>query len=324
VYADIVQAIRRHRLFILTTHIAPDGDGLGCEIALHELLRALGKEARIINNGPLPRQYAFMDPDGVVECYAPGAHDPAIRQAEVIFVLDISAWDRLGAMREPLRAAGALKICIDHHPYRDGVTDIAVVQETASSAGELVYELIVAVGASVTKRMADALYVALMTDTGSFRFPNTTPKALRAAAALVEAGASPSELARHVYEQYSWERMKLLGHELLTSHVTEDRRIAWIEITRKDQERFEVLNHEVEGFLEAIRAIKEVEIAALFIENEEREIKVSLRSKGAPDVHTVARKFGGGGHPKAAGCVVHASMPEVVAQVIGELRAIVN
>jgi len=118
--------------------------------------------------------------------------------------------------------------------------------------------------------------------------------------------------------------MKLLGQELLTSQVAEDRRIAWMEITLEDQERFSVLNNEVEGFLDVLRAIKEVQIAALFIENGGEEVKVSLRSKGAQDVHTVARKLGGGGHPKAAGCMIHGGMAEAVSRVIGELRSLVS
>lgn len=325
VYAEIVEAIRRHRLFILTTHVHPDGDGLGCEIALQAFLGALGKEAHIINNGPLPKRYAFIAPLGAVQSYAPDVHDPLIARADAIFVLDISTWERLGPMREPISAAPAFKICIDHHPYRENATDIALVDENASSTAEILWGLILAMdGQWMTSPMAEALYMAILTDTGSFRFPNSTPKTLRVAAALMEAGAMPSQISQKLYEQYSWERMKLLGQGLLTSQVTEDRRIAWMEITLKDQERFSVLNNEVEGFLDVLRAIKEVQIAALFIENAEGEIKVSLRSKVAQDVHIVARKLGGGGHPKAAGCVVHAGMAEAVSRVLGELRCLVS
>ncbi len=324
-YKYAVETINRCKLFVLTTHVAPDGDGLGSEVALQLFLESLGKEAHIVNPGTLPARYRFIDPQSKLVRYAADVHDPLIARADVILVLDISSWDRLGEMRDAVISSHAFKICIDHHPYGDRVADIALVDETASSTAEITYGLIRATGVSeLTPRVAEALFVGILTDTGSFRFPNTTPQTLRVAADLMEAGADPSRVANHLYEQHTLDRMKLLGHELLTCHAVEDTRIAWMEITREEQQQFGVIDNEVEGFLDVLRTVKQVEIAALFLENADGEIKVSLRSKGSKNVNTIAIKFGGGGHPKAAGCVIRGTMKEVVALVIKELRHLVT
>lgn len=290
--------------FVLTTHVSSDGDGIGCELALSRQLRRMGKSVHVINPTATQERYAFLYEPGEIRHYEPSL-DAVILAADVILVLDINRWDRLGPMTELVRASRAVKVCIDHHPAPEYFGPADISEPRASATGVLVYDLIRHLAGDVPLDAVDPLYVAIMTDTGSFRFANTNHESMSIATDLVARGAKPDILYRAVYETSSPGRMRLLG-EVLTSLTYElDGRFVHFSITRKALETCGVDREESEGFTDIVRGVEGSVVVVSFVELDADRTKVSLRSKGTTvDVSELARAFGGGGHANASGIVL--------------------
>jgi phosphoesterase RecJ-like protein len=288
---------------VLTTHYSIDGDAIGSELALAAFLRQTGAEPRIINQDPVPRIYGFLDEHNEAMVYD-GSADAAIREADLAFLLDVSAWSRIGAPAEAIQASRAKRICIDHHTTNSGIAEINMTDSTAAATAELIYDMLGAVGGEITPAIARALFVGIATDTGWFRFPNASARAFEIAACLTSRGAAPAELFSLVHEQLRWERMGLLGAGLSELQSAAGGKIAWMALTREMFERTGADSEDVEGIIDILRTIEGVEIAILFREacdGGAPSIRVSLRSKNETDVSRLAEKFGGGGHIRAAG-----------------------
>lgn len=300
-FEQIEGVIREKDRFLLVTHVNPDGDGIGSEIALHRYLIGLGKTSTIVNGHPTPLNYHFLDNGLEVSVFDASIHESIISEVDAIFVLDISNWDRLGRCGQPVRESGALKICIDHHISNNKFADINLIDEGASSTGELVYRLITDMGGEITREIAEPLYVSIITDTGSFRFSNTNSRSHAIAAHLVDVGVNPKEIYTSIYENSSIGRIKLLGLALSELKMAADGRIAWVTITREMMEKTGTQPQECEGFVDYLRLLKDVEVFLIFIEVNRDRTKVSLRSRGLVDVNKIAGQFGGGGHQHAAG-----------------------
>ena len=210
----ILETIRTNERFVLTTHVNPDGDAIGSELALYYHLKDLGKEARILNGSPLPDLYRFLDPEGVrVREY--GEQDArTLEKADVLFLLDLSHKDRLGALGRALRERGPTRICIDHHPPRALSCDLAWIDDRAAATGELLFDLFKRDGRRISPAIAEALYVALVTDTGCFRYTNVTARTHRIAAELIEAGIDHHGIYRRVYESNSWNQSLLFARAI--------------------------------------------------------------------------------------------------------------
>ncbi|MBI1988017.1 MAG: bifunctional oligoribonuclease/PAP phosphatase NrnA [Nitrospinae bacterium] len=320
----IAQLIQKHQRFLIATHMNPDGDGVGSEIALALFLKRLGRDVEVCNETPLPRVFGFLDPEGEVEHFDPIRQKGATYSGDVIFILDIANWDRLGAMRDYVMNSSAAKLCIDHHasPGLEGCLNL--IDPQACATGELVYDLIRSMGGQPEQRCAEALYVAIMTDTGSFRFQNTTPKTHRIAAHLLEAGADPSYIYQQVHEQSSYGRLRLLGAALVDLKTEEKNRLAWVKVTQAMMQQYGVENDELEGFVELPRSLRGVDLVILFLEAPQGMVRVSLRSKGNIDVHELASRFGGGGHNRASGIHLFAPLDEAIEKVLMEARKAVR
>ena len=308
------------RRVVLTTHVNPDGDGLGSEVGLAHCLRALGVEVAIANPTPTPARFEFLFRD------LPGLDRTAdavkvLRRAHAIVVLDIADLSRLGMLGETVRDAGVPVACVDHHVSPGTLPDgPRYVDPGAAATGELIYEIARACQWPLSLEGARALYVALVTDTGGFRFSNTHPRTLRIAAELLEIGIDPESVYLDVYANAPEGRPRLLAEALQTLVVEHDAGLAWVTVPPGAVERHGVTADDLEGVVEFPRSIAGVRLAMLFRQINQGRIKVSLRSVGNVDVAAFARQFGGGGHTKAAGVSLEGSLAEVQERVLAAAR----
>jgi phosphoesterase RecJ-like protein len=316
----VTGAFAAARRITLTTHVNPDGDGLGSEVGLAHFLRALGKEVAIANPTPTPPRFGFLfrDLPGVDRT---GDATRAIRQADVIVVLDIADTGRLGNLGPLVQEHGAPVVCLDHHASPGHLPPgPRYVDPTAAATGELVYELAFANQWPLTTAAARALYVALVTDTGGFRFSNTHPRTLRIAADLLETGIDPESIYLDVYASAPEGRPRLLADVLQTLVVEPEYGLAWVTVPPGTIEQYGLTPDDVEGIVEHPRSIAGMRLAMLFREISQGRVKVSLRSVGDVNVAEFAHRFGGGGHAKAAGVALPGSLAEVQATVLAAAR----
>jgi len=309
-------AIDSHQRFLITTHVNPDGDGLGAELGLCAYLVSRGKDVVILNPDPLSDRYAFLAEHATYLAYDASRDAEVIEQAEVIIVLDISRWERLGELGKRLRSCSALKICIDHHPFEaNGMADIYGVDLTAAATGQLVYEMIRDGRQAVDVRMAMGFYISILTDTGSFRFSNSDPRAHRVAAELIETGLDPNELYERVYGDSSLSRLRLLGYGLSHMRMEAEGRLAFVVLPREAVRECGAVPADTEGFVDVARTARGTEGVALLFEHEEGTIKVSLRSRGRINVNRVASALGGGGHVLASGATMDGPLGTAVTRL---------
>ena len=321
-FKKIQTHINTGKNFILTTHVNPDGDGLGCEIALATYLRQLGKRVQIFNHSVTPPNYEFLDPLGDILIFEKGRDGHVIEESDVIFIMDISDWKRLRELGEFIKPLSIPKVCIDHHPLEQPFVDLDVIYPKASSTGEMIFELLARLGARIDGRIAQALYTAVMTDTGGFRFSNTTPNAHQIAATLIsKGGVQPHVIYQKIFETQPAQRMKLLAMILADLHFEENGQIVWFTVTRAMLNDTGTQPHDTEGFADFPRSIEGVELCLMFLETKDGKVKISFRSKGRHVINGLASRFGGG-HQFAAGAVVEDTMPNVVAMVVNEARTL--
>ena len=303
----------------MTTHVNADGDGVGSEVALWHLLSARGVKASIANSTGIPDRFDFLVPDGA------DASDRAakeIERADAIVVLDISDATRLGDLAGAVKRHGGPTVCIDHHVSPGTLPDgPRLVAPEASATAELVFDLAVTLGWELTPEVARALYVGILTDTGAFRFSNTTPRILRVAAALLERGVNAEEIYQQVYASAPEGRVRLTADVLQTLVVEPDAGLAWVTVPPDALERHGVTPDDLDGVVEFPRSIAGVRLALLFRHLASGRVKVSLRSLGDVDVAAFAQQFGGGGHAKAAGVSFEGTMGEVQERVLRAARA---
>ena len=301
---------------VLTTHVNADGDGVGSELALAAFLRSRGVVTWIVNPTPFPEPYAFMVPDRdwILEAGAPGTSQTCLG-ASLAVVLDTGEVSRIGRVKPMIDHLPA--IVIDHHPEGPGAIEGLVVRDTGACAtGEMIHDLIDAAGGAWTPEIAAALYVAIMTDTGGFRFSNASPRCFEVAGALVAHGAEPEVLHQRVYGRFPLRRYRLLQESLATLSVHESGSVAWMTVPEEAYGRLEATVEDLEGFVDVPRNIEGVEVALLFRMAKDGHVKVSFRSTGDADVNRIARTFGGGGHVKASGALVSGDLDGVVARVV--------
>jgi len=304
--------------FVLTTHVNADGDGIGSEIALAKYLEQLGKEVYIFNHSTTPANYEFLDPLGEIQIFDTARHAEILRNSEAVFILDISDWKRLRDFGVVLRETSLPRVCIDHHPVSQAFADIDVIHPHASSTGEIVYELLHRLQARIEGRIAEALYVAVMTDTGSFRYANTTAGAHHVAAALVAAGVQPPQVYEEIYENQPPQKIKLLAYILSNLNYEKDGRLVWFLITQEVMKQTGTQPKDTEGFADFPRSIAGVQASIMFQETKDNKVKISFRSKGQYVINGLANRFGGGGHPHAAGALVEGTLQDVIPRVVKE------
>jgi phosphoesterase RecJ-like protein len=310
---------------VITTHLNPDGDALGSELALAEHLINLGKDVAVINSDPTPTVYRFLDPHRRIKKFSTTKRPGVIQKAEVIVVVDASGgWKRVGRPGDAFDQAHAIKVCIDHHPDPTDFVDVAIVDTDAAATGELIYELILAMKGRLSVEMAEALYAAIMTDTGSFRFPKTSARTHRITAELLQAGVQPLEMYRQIYEQYPLARVRLKGH-VIDSIKTEARgQIAYYGLDRETLKAYKVKASELDGFASLGQAVGGVRVVVFCLQSSKSKVKISLRSDGSVSVNQLAAAYDGGGHPSAAGATVTGKLDEVMAEVVAKVKQLLE
>jgi phosphoesterase RecJ-like protein len=313
-WTPFVEIIRRHGRFLLTTHIRPDGDGLGSMLALGDVLLRRSNQVRLVIASNLPARYRFLDPDGAIERFTLGI--PEVNSAEVLIVLDTGTWNQLGDFGAFLRSSAAAKIVIDHHQTQDDLGALRFIDTTAEATGRLVFEAVQALGESLSEKAANELFVALAMDTGWFRHSNTTPRTLELAAELVRAGAHPDSLYDKLFEENSLARLKLMGLVLDRLQMANGGRVAYSEIRCTDYVTTGAMPQDTEDMVNITRSIAGVEVGLFFMEQPRGGVKVSFRSRARVDVARIAECFGGGGHRLASGAVVDASLEEARRRVL--------
>ncbi|MEM1127302.1 MAG: bifunctional oligoribonuclease/PAP phosphatase NrnA [Bacteroidota bacterium] len=302
----VVEALRRHQKFVITTHLRPDGDALGSELAMGHALRRLGKTVTWLNADPPPYNLGWL----------PGADDTwvfdgsleqreRVDEADAILVMDTNTLDRIGTVGPAVEGSSAQKILIDHHPHPETWFDLSYVQTEASSTGQLVYRILQALDPDlIDTPIATALYTAIMTDTGSFRFSNVTPEVHRIVADLLDRGGiDPTPIHTSVYDTRSVAGIRLLGMVLDTLTLRYEDRVGYVVVSQRALRSTRASTDETEGFVNHVLSIESVQAAVIFTEID-AGIKLSFRSKGDTAVNGWARAFGGGGHPNASGAFV--------------------
>lgn len=317
---DLVAAKQR---FVLTTHIRPDGDGLGSLRAIAVVLRNLGKQVHLLYpTSSYPARYDFLDPQGEITPFARSAE--AQRDADVIVIADTGTWNQLGDLADYLRSTTAIKIVIDHHVTQDELGALRFVDVTAEATGRLAYEFLTALGEPLPVEAANALFTAVAMDTGWFRHGNTTARTFALASELVAAGAQPTLLYELLFERSTLGRMKLSGLVLDRLTLAHEGRVAWSCIRKSDYPAVGAVPSDSEDLVNWTLGVKGVEVGLLFMEQPIGGIKISFRSRGPVDVAALAAEFGGGGHPAASGAIVHAELEAVRDRVLDRLGALLK
>lgn len=320
----IIPLIDKAEKIILTTHFNPDGDAIGSEIALARYLQQIKKQVWIINTSPTIYNYKFLDPDNRIILFDPDRNHQLIKNADLVLIVDISDWERLGKLGELIRQSNAHTVCIDHHRIDNKFAEIDIIYEQASSTGELIFEFLQYVKCEIQGEIAEALYTCILTDTGSFRFSNTTALTHDIAAQLRQAGVNARAIYEKVYENNSRSKMALLGRVLTGLHYECNGKLAWFLLTQQMLKETKAEIWDTEGFTEMPRSIEGVEVSLMISELEENKVKMSLRSKGNVVINGVAMKFGGGGHNFAAGAVLKKTITVALPLILDEVRGVID
>ena len=299
--------------FLVTTHIDPDGDAIGSAYAFAFALESLGKKVTVYLNDQVPYRYEFLP--------GPRVHHNTIPDGsyDAVFVLDCGSLFRIGDGHEDIAPVKHL-VNIDHHDTNDRFGTINLVDNTASSTGEIIYRLLKYLKINIDKNMAVNIYTAVFTDTGSLRYENTSLSAYRVCEEMVKAGANPSQIAMMVYESHPKERYLLLG-EVLCTLATYNGTVAMAHVTGDMFEKTGTTSEFVDGFVEFIKEIRGIEVAVLMREINEDLCKISMRGKGTVDVAAICSMFGGGGHRNAAGCRIQGTIEEARHKLLEALSA---
>jgi len=309
------------RRVALTTHVNADGDGVWCEVALWHLLTGRGLRAAIANPTPIPERFHFLVPAGADRSERAARE---IEAADVVVVLDISELSRLGDLARAITQSHAVA-CIDHHVSQGSLPGgPRLVAPEAAATAELVFDLATALDWPIGSEAARALYVGILTDTGAFRFANTTPRALRVAGALLERGVNPESIYESVYASAPEGRVRLMVEVLETLVVERERGLAWVTVPPDALQRHHATADDLDGIVEYPRSIAGVRLALLFRQLANGRVKVSFRSLGDVDVAELAHRFGGGGHKKAAGASLDGTLAAAQEQVLAAAREYLN
>jgi phosphoesterase RecJ-like protein len=307
VLQTIVDLIGTSQDFLVTAHVDPDGDAIGCQLAIYSVLKRLGKSVKAVSEDGVPPSYRFLDK-------ADEVLTSPVDAADVAIVVDSGDLERTGWVADVVRQSKTI-VNIDHHRSNTFFGHLNLVEKDAGACGEIVYRLLSKMGVRFERSEAEALYVAILSDTGCFRFPTTTAETLSIGAHLITLGVRPYHVASEIYWKKPLASLKILGSALSSIEVTGDGRVATMEVTRRMYQDTGATNPETEGFANYPRSIEGVAVGVLLRETDEGHFRVSLRAAEGHDVDVVARLFGGGGHATAAGCRIEGDLETVKARL---------
>lgn len=313
-------ALMASRRAVLTTHLNADGDGAGCQAAISSWMRANGTEAWIVNPTTFPESLLFLveDEDWILPAGSARAREACAR-ADVAVVLDTGDEARIGRVLEMIQELRT--VVIDHHPPgTNAIGGTSLRDATACATGELIYDVISAADGPWNRWVAAGIYVAILTDTGSFRFTNATPASHRIAAEMIEQGVDPEEMHERVYGAAPLRKYRLLRHALATLEHDPETGISWMVVPRDAYDELGASPQDLEGIVDIPRSIEGTQVGLLFRATTGGDIKVSFRSNGPVDVNELARRFKGGGHVKASGALVQGPLTRAVEEVLTATR----
>jgi phosphoesterase RecJ-like protein len=323
-YLKLAPLLDQARRVTVLTHIHPDGDGVGSGVALARWLRRRGLDGRFIPTQPLTSSLRFLGGGEEVTVYTRAGCSAFIRDSDLLITVDNGAVSRLGPLEEDVRASRGTRVCVDHHLTRDPFWQINLVDEAACATGEMVHDLIVALGGKVDHAIAEGLYVAIVTDTGGFRYAKTSARIHRMVAEFLDLGVRPHEISGNLHERNSRAALCLLARALERARFSARGRLAWVDLPgdllgscgAETEDTSEIINH--------LLSVEGVDVAVLLREEPDGRTKISWRSKPALDVHALARAHGGGGHRNAAGAVIAEPLASCTTRVVGEAEALLG
>ena len=304
-FEKILDLIKNSQRILITSHRDPDGDSIGSQLTWDGFLQSFGKPSRIVNQGRFPQRYAFLDPQKKIENFNLGAkvRDFDFRP-DLVFVLECPSLDRLGEVKKILPVDSRI-VNIDHHPDNEKFGTINYLDLKASAVGEMIYSLLKAYDFPINPTMANQIYASILTDTGRFRYSNTSARCLNICAQLVKLGANPKFITHQIYFNHSLSFLRLLGNILERLEVGNGGKTCSVTINKNLLSEFGVDPKDIEGIVDYSLFLRGVEVGLLFTEIEEQKTKVNLRSQNDFDVSKLAKFFGGGGHKNAAGCTLN-------------------
>jgi phosphoesterase RecJ-like protein len=318
-FADIAAVLRERRRFVVMSHLRPDGDALGCAIAMALCLQQLGKDVAVWNEDGLLDKFRFL-PHGALVQKPP----PVPQSFDAAIVLDTAVQNRIGTCAAAIKHA-EVWINIDHHITNNHYGNLAYIDPAAPATGQILYEFFRAQELPITYAMADNLFVAISTDTGSFQYPNTTARTYEIAADLIRAGVNVGELSQHMYESYPRRRLELLRALLNVLRFTNNDRVASFALSLETARKLGAKPEDNEGLIDTIRAVDGVVVAAFIEELPEGKVRISLRSKDPKiDVSKICSAFGGGGHTLAAGARLAGPLGDAEEKVLAAIAAEFN
>ncbi len=316
---EVRNALLASRRTVITTHLNADGDGAGSEAALAAWLRANGTEAWIVNPTPFPDPFRFLVEEFWVADASGGLSKDVCETADLAVVVDTGDVQRIGRVRSLIRDLQT--VVIDHHqPGEQPIGGISLRDPDACAAGELVFDVILSAGGPWPRLALEGMYIAILTDTGSFRFTNSTPGSHRVAAELIGRGVDPEEMYERAYGRAPVRRYRLLRRALDTLELDDAYGIAWMVIPQDAFVELGATQDDLEGMVDIPRGVEGAKVGLLFRQIGSGEVKVSFRSNGPVDVNELAKRFGGGGHIRASGAVVSGPMSGAVERVVQATR----
>lgn len=322
--------LEQAKRILISTHTLPDGDGLGAEAALFQYLKRSRRACRVYNPDPLPKRYRFLDPKGTI-LLGPGEVE-LWDTCDLWVIVDTNDPRRLGKLWGELSLRAKKIIFLDHHPEILGVSEITypphalLVSDTESSSiGELLYHLFNELNlAKVNKDVALGLYVSVMTDTNSFRYSRTTPLAHRIASEMIELGVNPEEVYQAIYSSKELSHLQLLGNMLQNVKISSGGKVAWLEMGLDLRKKHQASADDTQSFLNLLLLLKDAEVVCFFREEDDGQVRVSIKSKGKIVINRVAMELGGGGHEYAAGLALSAPLDKTVEAVTKRLETLVQ
>jgi len=319
IMGNILEVLRKNETFLISSHINPDGDSIGSQLALYSILSDLGKKVSVLNSDPVPLIYGFLP--NVEVCNSEfRLEGESTFDCDVAIILDCGDLSRIGdKIAERISSECAL-INIDHHRGNKQFGTYNLIDVEACATAEIIFRLIEYAGMEIGQDRAVCLYTGILTDTGSFKYSNTTPEAHRIAARLIGEGVSPHRITKAVYETIPYPRAKLFGMAVGRTQISSDGKIVWTSVTGEMHAETQTGSADTEGIIDYIRSIKGIEVAIFLREIENGSFKVSLRSKSGLRVDEIASMFGGGGHKAAAGCNIPGTLDEVTHTILKAAR----
>lgn len=299
--------------FMVVSHVQPDGDAASSTMAVGLMLKRLGKKFKMANSDRIPAKFSFLPGAGEIVRIAEG--EAPERTYRHVIAVDCADFSRIGSAAQWFAPDAAI-LNIDHHPTNDKYGAVTLIRPGAAATAEILADLADALGIGWDKDLADCIYTGLLTDTGGFRYANTTPRVMQLAARMLQHGTEGHRLADRLLEKTPFSHILLLKRALATLSFAKENRISWMQVTMRDIAESGASSEDLEGLVNYPRNIEGVEVGLLFKEMEPGKVKISFRSDGSVDVASLAKRLGGGGHLRAAGCTLEMAMDRAIAEVI--------